>query len=102
MENKPITQHKNLRGKFFYWRITMAANNDKRKIYYVKNYYNYSNIFPYTQNSNNTQSLNRHSFLSHKKLSACRELIVILYKQVNPTFLYIVIISFRRSIHFLI
>lgn len=44
MKNKMITQHKFLCEKLLYWRKTKIANN-KRKIHYVKNYYNHFNIF---------------------------------------------------------
>lgn len=67
----------------------MAAKDDKRKILYVKK-------------PNNTQFLNIPTvFLSLSTFYLQRKLSVMLYKQVNLTFLYIVIIS-CRSIHFLI
>lgn len=45
---KLITQYKSLRGKFMHRRKIkkiMIAKDNERKIYNVKSYYNYSNIF---------------------------------------------------------
>lgn len=68
----------------------MVAKDDKRKILYAKN-------------PNNTQFLNIPTVsLSLSTFYLQRKLSVMLYKQVNLTFLYIVIIFYRRSIPFLV
>lgn len=64
---KQITNRKideEIKSQEFTWKTsimkkTTAAKEDERKIYNAKNCYNRFNIFLHTQNSNNTQSLNR-------------------------------------------
>ena len=45
MDNKIITQHKNLHEKTPILEKNQGCQNDERKIYYVKNYDNHSSIF---------------------------------------------------------
>lgn len=82
----------------------MVTKDDKRKIDHVKNYYNHSIIF-FTPKILITLNLSIDlSFLLHQKLSTYKGsyCCVMFYKKVNPTSIYIVIISYKRSIYFLI
>ena len=63
----------------------MIAKDDKKKIYYVKNYYNHFSIFLTPKCSNNTQSLNIPTFFYIKNYLLIEKLIVVLYKEVNLT-----------------
>lgn len=68
----------------------------------IKISYNHFNIF-FTSKTLITTNLSIDLlFLSQYKRSTFKEFIVVLCKQINITFLYIMIISYRRSIYFLI